>query len=210
MGVAELFEKWGIADEVRYEGEIPVADAPTFIEHRIREHELQFVVVDHLQHAARIEKGNDYANVSNALAPFQRIAAETGCCILVLHHQRKPQPTDDQSDSSDEIEALGSDAYRAASETLLECSKWRDVYFIRGQTRGLNDLAKTRVLIDFETGEVEMGDVRQEELKSAAKAIAALPRDQRRADGKGNPREGARAQRQGQGRRLTRSPEVSA
>jgi hypothetical protein len=173
VGVAELFERWGIAQEVRYEGEIPVADAPAFIERRIREYGLQFVVVDHLQHAARITEGNDYANVSNALAPFQRIAAETGCCILVLHHQRKPQPTDNQSDSSGEIEALGSDAYRAASETLLECSKWRDSYFVRGQTRGLTDLPKARVVIDFETGDVEMGDVREEELDAAAMAIAA-------------------------------------
>ena len=170
IGVAELFDKWGVADEILYENDIPLAEAVERIEKLITEHHLQFVVIDHLQHAARIQKGNDYADVSNALKPFQEMAARTGACVLALHHQRKPQMGD--KSESDEIEALGSEAYRASTDTLLECTRSQGFYYVRGETRGLGNLAKTRVLINFETGEVEMGDVRQEELDAARAAIA--------------------------------------
>jgi hypothetical protein len=133
--------------------------------------------VDHLQHAARIQKGNDYADVAEALKPLQRIAAETGCCILVLHHQKKPSQDKDNQKTShfevpEDIEALGSEAYRAASETLLECSKYQSKYFVRGQTRGLTDLPRTRIDLNFDTGEVEVGDPIQEDIDEAAVAIS--------------------------------------
>jgi hypothetical protein len=289
--VAELFERWNIAGEILYENQIPQADAAAYIEEQIRQHKLEFIVIDHLQHAARIKKGNEYAEVTNALAPFQRIAAETGCCILVLHHQRKP--TADEKAAlrenwdrvqEDEIEPIGSEAFKASAETLIECTRagnpdnpaeenkinfpedvkvgmvdavkdaaamvndslkndgWflarhvsaihgpnnhyietklvglilstlaqhpkggverressvqpRDGgkppneyrlkpeepvevkapthrYFVRAETRDLIDLARTRIHIDFASGDVEMGDARQEQVDGAVAAIAA-------------------------------------
>jgi hypothetical protein len=128
----------------------------------------------------------------------------------VLHHQRKPTSEERAAKidpSSDGIEAIGSEAYRAASETILECTRavepamggineidqmllerghnldlpeepTTDVpaapryrYFIRGETRGLTDLARTRIVVDLETGEVAAGDAHQEEIDAGVAAI---------------------------------------
>jgi Bifunctional DNA primase/polymerase, N-terminal/AAA domain/Primase C terminal 1 (PriCT-1) len=178
MRVAEYFEKWGIADDICYEGEIPISRAVATITAYIKEEQLGFIVIDHLQQAAPIQKGNDYANVEIALMPLVRIATETGCCILVLHHQKKPQMDEKGSiGDADEIEALGSDAYRALSETLVECSKRGGAYFVRSETRDLQDLPRTRVVIDFETGDVEAGDPQQEEVEKAAGVISKFLTD---------------------------------
>jgi RecA-family ATPase len=166
--VAKLFDQWGIADHVYFADEIPAQDAARFIEGEIKRLALDFVIIDHLQHAARIQKGNEYTEVSNALFPYQEIAKHTGCCILALHHQGKGEREDGDESV---IEALGSEAYRAASDTLIEATKVKGEFFVRAHTRSGMDLARTHILIDFEKGEIEATDTHEADIKAAANAI---------------------------------------
>lgn len=47
------------------------------------------IIVDPLFYLARIRDGNDYAEVSSALAPFLSLARETGAHVLCVHHAGK-------------------------------------------------------------------------------------------------------------------------
>ena len=153
--VANCFAIWGLAKTVYFVDEIPAEMmAPDFIEEQIREHKLGFVVIDHLQHSVKIKQSGEYAEVSNVLMPYQEIAKKTGCCILALHHQAKPQKEDKLVTPSDDdpIEVMGSEAYRGASDTLIEATAFRGQYFLRAHTRTGTDISRMEIRIDFETG----------------------------------------------------------
>jgi Bifunctional DNA primase/polymerase, N-terminal/AAA domain len=156
--VGELFTKWGVKG-LLFQDEMPahhktLASAEVLLEAEIKREGVQLVIVDHLQNIIRIEGGNEYAAVSNAMIPFAEIAKHTGCHFLILHHQGKREP-------NEEIDALGSEAYRAAADALIEatttCLK-KDSYerrfYIRAFSRGCDDLPKRRVVVDLETGSI--------------------------------------------------------
>jgi AAA domain/Primase C terminal 2 (PriCT-2) len=165
--VARLFEKWGVADQIYFTDEVPARGAAEYIEREIKRLGLEAVVIDHLQQVARVQKGNEYAEVSNALAPYQRTAATTGCCTVALHHQGKGERTD----ADEVIDAMGSEAYRAAADTLIETTKSKGEYFLRAQTRGGIDLPRTWVTLNFDTGEIDAADAHQLNLEAAITEI---------------------------------------
>jgi predicted ATP-dependent serine protease len=134
--VARLFEKWGLGDQVLFSDEVPatrIAALAEYFERQIREREINVMVVDHLQNLLQIEDSNDYAQVSKALDPFQRVAKTTGVHILVLHHQGKTV-------REGPIDVMGSEAYRASVDALVEAKARDGLHFIRAQVRGAPEL----------------------------------------------------------------------
>jgi hypothetical protein len=140
--VAEWFEKWGIAERVKFVDAVPMGDPRAMasaLAFAVRKYELEAVWVDHLIGMVRMMDGNDYVGVSNALAPFNVVTKITGVYLELLHHQPKATAT------GTEINVMGSEAFRAATDTLMEACKIGSNYFFRAQMRGQNDIERVRV-----------------------------------------------------------------
>jgi hypothetical protein len=167
--VAKLFEKWGLAD-IQFLDEAPVMpmnELAEFLRAQIEQHGLEVVIVDHLQNLMQINDGNDYAGVSNALEPFQHIAKNTGCHLILLHHQPKTR-------REGEIDCMGSEAYRAAADVLIEASQSDQRHYIRAHVRAGEDLPRTLVTVSLDTGEVRAIEAIQAEIESAETNITAF------------------------------------
>jgi hypothetical protein len=160
VNVARLLKKWGLG-EVHFLDRLPqmsLLELAAFVKAQIVEHGLEVVIVDHLQNFAKIKDSKDYSVVSLALEQFHPVAKETGAHILLLHHQGK-------TERGGVIDVMGSEAYRAAADTLLEAKAQGEDHFIRGEIRGGDgDLPRTKVRIDLETGEVQGIDAHQAEM----------------------------------------------
>lgn len=170
QNVAELFETWGIAGQVTFADETPAfkgdgSELADSLEREIRKRGLEVVIVDHLQNLMSVPDGNDYAKVSNAIAPLARIAKKTGAHLMLLHHQGKGA-------AREEIDAMGSEAYRGAADVLIEASKSGESHFIRTNIRGGDgNLPKTRVAVDLKTGEVTAVEASQVEFINNKKVV---------------------------------------
>jgi putative DNA primase/helicase len=164
--VARLLKSWGLSDVHILDQlpAMPLVGLAAFIKGEIVRHGLEVVIVDHLQNLAKITDSKDYSLVSLALEPFQKVAKETGAHILLLHHQGK-------TEREGVIDVMGSEAYRAAMDTLLEAKARKPDYFVRGETRCEADLLRTKVTIDLETGEVESIDAHQAEMDATRDKI---------------------------------------
>jgi len=166
--VGKLLDAWGLSDEVYFADEIQDLKVAEFIERNVKQSEIEVLFIDHLQHAVHIREGNQYTEVSEALKPYQDIARKTGACIIALHHQGKPSKDKEKIEVDETvIDALGSEAYRAACETMMEATAFRGEHFFRAQPRAGEWIERTRVVIDFETGEVEGTDTRQADVQAA-------------------------------------------
>jgi hypothetical protein len=142
--VAALFEKWGIQDQVQFVDSVPMGDPREMaraLAFAVRRYELEAVTVDHLIGMIRMLDGNDYVGVSMALAPFSAVTKITGVYLQLLHHQPKGIST------GTEINVMGSEAFRAATDTLMEASKIGNNYFFRAQMRGSADIERVRVKV---------------------------------------------------------------
>ncbi len=167
LAVARLFDKWSLSG-LHFLDELPVMPLPElakFLEEQIREHGLELLMVDHLQNLTKVRDSKDYSLVSIALEPLQRLAKSTGAHILLLHHQGK-------TEREGVIDVMGSEAYRAGADALIEAKKYGGQYFIRAEIRGEADLPKTRVSINLSTGEVAAVDAAQAEMQDATTKIS--------------------------------------
>ncbi len=165
--VAKLLEAWGLGDAVYFLDQLPPmppAGLAAFIKAEILRHGLEVVVVDHLQNLAKIRDSKDYSLVSLALEPFQKVAKETEAHILLLHHQGK-------TEREGVIDVMGSEAYRAAVDALLEARARKPEYFIRGEIRDEADLPRTKVTINLRTGDAESIDAHQSEMDAVQDRI---------------------------------------
>lgn len=140
--VAQLFENWNVADAIQFVDSVPMGDPREMalaLAYAIRHYELEVVTVDHLIGLIHMTDGNDYVGVSQALMPFSVVAKMTGAYIELLHHRPKAATT------GNEINVMGSEAFRAATDTLMEASKIGNNYFFRAQMRGSADIERVRV-----------------------------------------------------------------
>jgi hypothetical protein len=148
--VGQKLLDWGTADKVLITDAVPFTNDPRemarALAHAIYKTGLEVVFVDHLIGMINIMDGNDYAGVSRALAPFGAVAKITGTTIILLHHQPKAHTT------GNEINVMGSEAFRAATDTLMEASKLGQNYFFRAGIRGFPDIERLRVSKDEQTG----------------------------------------------------------
>lgn len=140
--VADLFEQWGIADQVLFLDRVPIGDPREMaraLAYEIHRTQVEITIIDHLVGMIHLEDGNDYVSVSRALAPFNAIAKYTSSHIFLLHHQPKT------AGLGNEINVMGSEAFRAATDCLLEASKIGQNYFFRAQSRGIPDTERLRI-----------------------------------------------------------------
>lgn len=134
ISVARLFAQWGL-HEVYFCDSLSASNMDALaaaLEEQVREHQLEVVIVDHLQNLVRVKDSDAYALVTAAIDPLNQIAKRTGCHIMVLHHQGK-------TERRGVIDAMGSEAYRAAANALLEARVHDGQHFIGGEIRGEAD-----------------------------------------------------------------------
>ncbi len=171
--VARLLKEWGLT-EVYFLDQLPpmpLSELAAFMKAEIIRQGLEVLIVDHLQNLAKIRDSKDYSMVSQALEPFQSVAKETGAHILLLHHQGK-------TEREGVIDVMGSEAYRAAVDSLLEAKTRKPDYFIRAEIRGEADLPRTKVTINLETGETEGIDAHQADMNDVQAEIVNWLRSQ--------------------------------
>jgi hypothetical protein len=88
--VAQHFATLGAKDEPVHCWFGPVSGEPLeTLRLTIRDKAASLAVVDPLIRLARFSDTNNYSEVSHALEPFTRLALDTGCHILLLHHLGK-------------------------------------------------------------------------------------------------------------------------
>jgi hypothetical protein len=165
--VARLLGAWELAEVLFLDEipEMPLTELAEFLEAEITKHALKVVIVDHLQNLVRVGDANDYSAVSKALGPIQKLAKKTGTHLMLLHHQPKTR-------REGEIDAMGSEAYRATADALIEATAHNGAHFIRAQVRGEADLPKTRLTVNLETGKGESIDACKAEVNEAIASIA--------------------------------------
>lgn len=165
--VARLFARWKLP-EVYFCDSLAGTDIEVLaaaLEEQIREHQLEVVFVDHLQNFARVKDSDRYALVTSAMEPLNQVAKRTRSHIMVLHHQGK-------TEREGVIDVMGSEAYRAAADALLEARVRDGHHFIRGEIRGAEDLAKMRITVDLATGEVDAINASEATREDTATKIA--------------------------------------
>lgn len=114
------------------------------------------IIVDPLFYLTHIRDGNDYAEVSRALAPFLALARETGAHVLCVHHAGKME-----REGGDSI--IGSTALFAAVDTailLKRTDRYRTIHSI--QRYGV-DLPEMILSFDPQTRTVTLGAPREKE-----------------------------------------------
>ena len=83
---------------------------------------------------------NDYAKLTKAFAPLQRLRDQTGCAVVALHHQRK-------SEGGTIASALGSTALTAQADNVVAMAKGKGnvrILELEGRFRdGLTDFTAT-------------------------------------------------------------------
>ena len=131
----------------------------------IEKTDAKLVIIDQLADwtASRIEDGNDYQAVVNAIGPLRDFAREKGVHVCVLHHSRKAG-----GDDGDEV--LGSTAYFGTCDVLISLHREK-----RGRSFGAIgregvDIEKTA--LRFSDGKLTRGDtVENEAMALLAEAI---------------------------------------
>jgi hypothetical protein len=124
------------------------------------------IIVDPLFYLARINDGNDYAEVSRALAPFLTLARETGAHVLCVHHAGKIE-----REGGDSI--IGSTALFAAVDTALILKRTDRYRTISSRQRYGVDLPEMVLDFDPQTRTVALG-VSKEQNEEARVAEAIL------------------------------------
>ncbi|ARU43045.1 hypothetical protein CCB81_02325 [Armatimonadetes bacterium Uphvl-Ar2] len=116
----------------------------TWLSSQIERHQLRLVVIDTLFRGIAIRDGNDYAGVVRALDPIQNLARETGCGIVVTHHDRKG----DGSDAGDST--LGSQGIFGTASTLISLQRdsASNRRTIRSVQRYGTDIEPTELIFD--------------------------------------------------------------
>lgn len=123
----------------------------------IRERKPVLVVIDPLFRFTRVQDGNDYSRMTQALEPLLALARETGAHILVTHHASKGGPK-----GGDGI--LGSTAIFGTVDTALFLTRSQEGVRTTSSTQRYGrDLEETLLLLDPETRMVFLGGTREEE-----------------------------------------------
>lgn len=185
--VADLFANWNLEDMV-FAADLPADNGQALagrLEADIERTKVEVMIIDHLQNLVRLQDANDYAKVSLALEPFVRLAKKTGCHLMFLHHQGKTR-------REDGIDVMGSEAFRANADAILEATKSADSYYLRAHVRDSDNLQLMRISVNLANGEVTGLDAKQAEFQDAARKICDYLREQGSVRTEGEIREGVR------------------
>lgn len=168
----EHFKLMGVRDGdplEMYHGAAPT-DRFDWLERQIRRTGAVFAMIDPLFRFVGGIDANDYSAMSEANDPFIHIAERTRCHITALHHARK-------SGGSQGKEILGSQAILGGADTAMLIHRnednGRSGYTIQ---REGEDLEKSALVLDAETGRVSLGQTAREDAREELhrKILAAL------------------------------------
>jgi hypothetical protein len=135
----------------------------------IGEKKAVLAVVDTLQRLLRLKDLNKYGEVSLTLEPLVKVARDSGCHIMLVHHTKKG-PDDDILDS-----VSGSTAIGGACDTLIAMKKAGVNRTVESRQRYGKDLPCTVLAFDEKTGLITPGGTLDEfQLQERCKAILAL------------------------------------
>jgi len=130
------------------------------------------IIIDPLFRFARVRDSNDYAQVTQVLEPILRLARDTGCHVLCVHHMVKGE-----RQGGDSI--LGSTAIFGSVDTAILLKRGDKYRTLQTQQRYGEDLVETTLHCDAETRTTTLGQSRQEEgLSAMEEALLEFLRDQ--------------------------------
>jgi hypothetical protein len=109
----------------------------------------KLLVLDPLFRAVRVKDSSAYAEVTNALDPILRLAASTGCHVLVPHHAGKQARETVDS-------ALGSTAIAGTFDSIFVLRKNDGVRTIEVELREGDPIPKTVLSMDAETERISL------------------------------------------------------
>jgi hypothetical protein len=146
----------------------PVEGALEVLEAAIGHYRARLVIIDPVFKLVRVRDLNDYAVVSEALAPLAAIARRQGCHLHLTHHMCK-----EERSGGDSI--LGSTAIFGAVDTALILHSRAQVRTIRSIQRYGDDLEEAVLDLDPATRWVSLGaDPRRRRCEEALADILAL------------------------------------
>jgi RecA-family ATPase len=150
-------------------------DALAKIRAVVEEKKPALLIIDPLFRFTRVQDGNDYVQVTQALEPLLALARETGVHVLVVHHLSKGERT-----GGDAI--LGSTAILGSVDTSVILKRSERYRTITSEQRYGVDLEETTLRFDTETRVVTMGEAkaREEVLRLKAPILEWLGGQQER------------------------------
>jgi hypothetical protein len=147
--VTEHFHRLGATTEPIYTYIAAESAGLAGLAEAIARHQPRLTIVDTLFKLLAFGDGNDYAQVSRAMAPLLALGRETGCHIQCLHHAGKTE-----REGADAI--LGSTALFGAVDTVVSLKGSGDHRTIATTQRYGPRLDATRLEFDPATGWLEL------------------------------------------------------
>jgi hypothetical protein len=171
--VREQFRRIGATGEepiYTYVGPTPAQLFEEILPH-MKSIQPKLVVLDPLFRAVRVKDSSAYAEVTNALDPILRLAASTGCHVLVPHHAGKQAR--EAVDS-----ALGSTAIAGTFDSIFVLNKRDDTRTIEVVLREGDPIPRTVLSMDAETERISLaGSVEEADLEKIGEAILEVTAD---------------------------------
>jgi len=130
-------------------------DALAWLETETDERRPVLIVVDTLQHLVRLADLNDYAAVTNALAPLTHLARTSGAHLLMTHHGNKRGGTNGDG-------VLGSTGLFGAVDTLIQMRRTDSARVISSIQRYGEDLPESVLEMEPETFGLSISGTRAE------------------------------------------------
>lgn len=134
-------------------------DAIDLLRDIIVQYKPSLLIVDTLFRVVSIENGNDYAEVTSALEPIQRLARELNVHIMLVHHLGK-----NEREGSDGV--LGSSAISASVDNVIILNRNEKYRTIKTDQRYGDCLEETILVFDPITRRTTVGDTKKSDIVS--------------------------------------------
>ena len=160
------FRKMGIKNEPIY---TRIAYAPEQamkkLEYDVEKIKPALVIIDPLFRFTKIRDGNDYAEITRALAPILKLARSSDAHIIVVHHAGKGMRS-----GGDEV--LGSTALFGAVDCLISMKRYGKHRNVETRQRYGTDMEESILELDEQTGTLSLAGLREDaDVKTVSKDI---------------------------------------
>ena len=121
----------------------------------IARHKAKLLVVENFAKLVSVEDWNDYATVTEALRPFDKIASTTGCAIIIGLHVRK-------SGGEDGTQVMGSTQWVGGPSTIFALERDGTYRTLSSMQREGDQMEKTLLSWDADTKTYSLGRTKRE------------------------------------------------
>lgn len=172
--VARHFRNMGAGDEpIQIHVGVVPEEALSELTIAIKQTKARLAIIDPILRMVRLRDANAYAEVTLALEPLLVLARDTGCHILMVHHEGKGAGFREVGDG-----VLGSSAFFGAVDAALILRKAEDRRSLESRQRYGMDMPKTVLSFDPVMGILEVvGTAEELEGVRAREAIIDLVKD---------------------------------